>query len=153
MKVVVIVPDRNITVDNRMLVLDQHDWNFDDSHIHAIHWNETSGELEYVDTSANEELTTIDLVQPYIDKFFEELPRIEKIRIQREEESLAARESREQRMREEEEEQNKILQKIRETAEENRRLKEQGLLLLLKESKKQKESRMNLKSKLLSRTK
>ena len=51
MKVVVIVPDRNITVDNRMLVLDQHDWNFDDSHIHAIHWNETSGELEYVDTS------------------------------------------------------------------------------------------------------
>ena len=133
MKVVVIVPDRNITVDNRMLVLDQHDWNFDDSHIHAIHWNETSGELEYVDTSANEELTTIDLVQPYIDKFFEELPRIEKIRIQREEESLAARESREQRMREEEEEQNKILQKIRETAEENRRLKEQASIAFERE--------------------
>ena len=133
MKVVVIVPDRNITVDNRMLVLDQHDWNFDDSHIHAIHWNETSGELEYVDTSANEQLTTIDLVQPYIDKFFEELPRIEKIRIQREEESLAARESREQRMREEEEEQNKILQKNRETAEENRRLKEQASIAFERE--------------------
>lgn len=133
MKVVVIVPDRNITVDNRMLVLDQQDWNFDDSHIHAIHWDETSGELEYVDTSANEQLTTIDLVQPYIDKFFEELPRIEKIRIQREEESLAARESREQRMREEEEEQDRILQKIRETAEENRRLKEQASIAFERE--------------------
>ena len=133
MKVVVIVPDRNITVDNRMLVLDQQDWNFDDSHIHAIHWDETSGELEYVDTSANEQLTTIDLVQPYIDKFFEELPRIEKIRIQREEESLAAREAREQKMREDEEEQDRILQKIRETAEENRRLKEQASIAFERE--------------------
>lgn len=133
MKVVVIVPDRNITVDNRRLVLDQQDWNFDDSHIHAIHWDETSGELEYVDTSPNEQLTTIDLVQPYIDKFFEELPRIEKIRIQREEESLAARESREQRMREEQEEQDRILQKIRETAEENRRLKAQAAVAFERE--------------------
>ena len=133
MKVVVIVPDRNITVDNRRLVLDQQDWNFDDSHIHAIHWDETSGELEYVDTSANEQLTTIDLVQPYIDKFFEELPRIEKIRIQREEESLAAREIREQRMREDEEEQDRILQKIRETAEENRRLKAQASIAFERE--------------------
>lgn len=133
MKVVVIVPDRNITVDGRILILNEEDWTFNDSHIHAIHWNETSGELEYIDTSANEDLTTIDLVQPYIDKFFEELPRIERIRIQREEDSLAARESREQRMREEQEEQDKILQKIRETAEENRRLREQSRIAFERE--------------------
>ena len=133
MKVVVIVPDRNITVDDRTLHVTEEDWTFNDSHIHAIHWNETSGELEYIDTSANEDLTTIDLVQPYIDKFFEELPRIERIRIQKEEESLAARESRKQRMLEEEEEQNRILQKIRETAEENRRLRDQSRIAFERE--------------------
>jgi hypothetical protein len=126
MKVTVVVPDRSITVDNNVLVIDDDDWNFDDSHVHAIHWNEISGELEYIDTSENEELTTIDLVQPYIDKFFEELPRIERIRIQREEESLSQRESRLQRMRVEQEEQERILQKIRETSEENRRLRDQS---------------------------
>ena len=79
MNVVAIVPDRNITVDKKMLTLSDDAWTFDDSHIHAIHWDGTSGELEFVDTSQNIDLTTVDMVQPYIDKFFSELPKIEKL--------------------------------------------------------------------------
>ena len=122
MKVVVIVPDRNITVDNKMLTLNDAEWTFDDSHIHAIHWDETSGELEFVDTSENLSLSSIAIVQPYIDKFFSELPKIEKLRMEREEQARAARETRESEIRAQKEEQENILRKIRETAEENRRL-------------------------------
>ena len=122
MKVVVIVPDKNITVDNKMLTLNDAEWTFDDSHIHAIHWDGTSGELEFVDTSENLNLSSIAIVQPYIDKFFAELPKIEKLRMEREEQARAARETRENEMQKQQEEQENILRKIRETAEENRRL-------------------------------
>ena len=122
MKVVVIVPDRNITVDNKMLTLNDAEWTFDDSHIHAIHWDETSGELEFVDTSENLSLSSIVIVQPYIDKFFAELPKIEKLRMEREEQARAARETRENEIQAQKKEQENILRKIRETAEENRRL-------------------------------
>ena len=122
MKVVVIVPDKNITVDNKMLTLNDAEWTFDDSHIHAIHWDGTSGELEFVDTSENLNLSSIAIVQPYIDKFFAELPKIEKLRMEREEQARAARETRENEIQTQKEEQERILKKIRETAEENRRL-------------------------------
>ena len=122
MNVVVIVPDRNITVDKKMLTLSDDAWTFDDSHIHAIHWDGTSGELEFVDTSQNIDLTTVDMVQPYIDKFFSELPKIEKLRMEREEQERNAKDTRAAEMQKQQEEQENILRKIRETAEENRRL-------------------------------
>ena len=122
MKVVVIVPDRNITVDNKMLTLNDDEWTFDDSHIHAIHWDGTSGELEFVDTSENLNLSSIGIVQPYIDKFFAELPKIEKLRMEREEQARAAKETRDNEIQAQKTEQENILRKIRETAEENRRL-------------------------------
>lgn len=128
MKVVVIVPDRNITVDKKMLSLNDDAWTFDDSHIHAIHWNETSGELEFVDTSQNIDLTTVDMVQPYIDKFFAELPKIEKLRMEREEQERSTKESRAAEMQRQQEEQENILKKVRETAEENRRLQNEALI-------------------------
>ena len=133
MNVVVIVPDRNITVDNKMLTLNDDEWTFDDSHIHAIHWDGTSGELEFVDTSQNIDLTTVDMVQPYIDKFFSELPKIEKLRMEREEQERNAKDTRAAEMQKQQEEQEDILRKIRETAEENRRL-QKSLVLLNKEN-------------------
>tara|TARA_B100000085_G_scaffold186797_1_gene170788 strand:+ start:46 stop:1548 length:1503 start_codon:yes stop_codon:yes gene_type:complete len=126
MNVVVIVPDRNITVDKKMLTLSDDAWTFDDSHIHAIHWDGTSGELEFVDTSQNIDLTTVDMVQPYIDMFFSELPKIEKLRMEREEQERNTKENRAAEMQKQQEEQENILKKVRETAEENRRLQNEA---------------------------
>ena len=122
MKVTVLPPDNRIIVDGRMITFSPEAWDFDDDHIHAIQWSENHGEIEWVTTDNNEELVTIDMVQPYIDLFLDELPRVEKIRFEREEKERQQLQSEVDERVNVEKQKQALFQKIQETAEQNRQL-------------------------------
>lgn len=124
MRVTIVPPDKKITVDGRQLTVSDEEWNFDDNHIHAIQWYDDHGELEWVTTDPNEKLTSIDIAQPYIDYFFEEIPKIEQIRIQKEEAARQQLQDEIDSRAQAEIEKQELMKKIRETAEENRRIAE-----------------------------
>lgn len=46
-------------------------WPFDDSHIHAIQWHHTEGELEFraIPRPPNEVITDEAIIEPYIEAF------------------------------------------------------------------------------------
>lgn len=122
MRVTIIPPDNKIIVDGKLIKFSSEDWDFDDEHIHAIQWFDDHGEIEWITTDSNEELETIDMVQPYIDLYLSELPKIEKVRIEREEAERKQLQSEIDERVDAEKEKEALLLKIRETAEENRRL-------------------------------
>jgi myosin heavy subunit len=122
MRVTVIPPDKTITIDGRQIRFSPEDWDFDDDHIHAIQWFDNHGEIEWVTTDDNEELVTIGMVQPYIDLYLDEIPRIEKVRIEREENERKQLQSEVDERVNADREKQILLQRIRETADENRQL-------------------------------
>ncbi len=122
MKVTVVPPDRIIIVDNKALHLKDEDWNFDDSHIHAIQWNGNQGEIEWITNDPNEKLDTIDIAQPYIDFFLSEIPKVEKFRLEREERERQEQQSSIDQQVEADRYKQDLIIKIKETAEENKRL-------------------------------
>lgn len=67
MRVTVIPEDRWIRRDDIEVVLP--DWPFDDSHIHAIQWYDTEGEVEYSGRPKppNEAFTDPVILTPYMD--------------------------------------------------------------------------------------
>jgi hypothetical protein len=123
MKVTIIPSEFKIQVDGKPIILNKEDWNFGDQHIHAIQWYGDRGHIEFVTNDPNEVIEDIEIIQKYLDVFFEEIPRIEQIRIQNEE----SRRNDEQFYAEErakhEKEKEELKRKIKETAEENARLR------------------------------
>lgn len=162
MRVTVIPPDKTITIDNRMIRFSHEDWDFDDDHIHAIQWFENHGEIEWVTTDDNEELVSIDMVQPYIDLYLDELPRIEKVRLEREENERKQMQSEVDERVKADREKQILLQKIRETADENRQLakkahekelEKERLKLQIEDKERQFEIEKELKEKELKKAK
>ena len=123
MKITIIPSDGFIRIDGRELILSEEEWNFNDQHIHAIQWDGNKGHIEFVTTDPNEEIENIEIIQKYIDAFFEEIPKIEKIRINNEEKHRLEQQNQEQELLEYEREREELRRKIQETAEENARLR------------------------------
>ena len=68
MKVTVIYDDYFISVDGKGMNF-PNNWPFEESHIHAIQWQDNSGELELRTREPNIDLTDQSEVQKYIDFF------------------------------------------------------------------------------------
>lgn len=65
MRITIIPADRFIRCDADFAVLD--DWPFNDSHIHAIQWDDTEGEIEHREKPPrNEYITDPSIVMPYV---------------------------------------------------------------------------------------
>jgi hypothetical protein len=123
MKVTIIPSDLKIQVDGRPIILNKEDWNFDDQHIHAIQWYGDNGHIEFVTNDPNEVIEDIEIIQKYLDVFFEEIPRIEQIRIQNEENRRNEEQFYAEERAKHEREKEELKRKIKETAEENARLR------------------------------
>ena len=73
MKVSIIPSDKTIIVDGQALTFD-----YDiDPTIHAIQWDEDSGEIEYNDGIANEQFTDSTLVDSLVSAYEDEVERLE----------------------------------------------------------------------------
>ncbi len=73
MKVSIIPSDKTIIVDGQALIFD-----YDiDPTIHAIQWDEDSGEIEYNDGIANEQFTDSTLVDSLVSAYEDEVERLE----------------------------------------------------------------------------
>ena len=73
MKVSIIPSDKTIIVDGQALTFD-----YDiDPTIHAIQWDEDSGEIEYNDGIANEQFTDSTLVDTLVSAYEDEVERLE----------------------------------------------------------------------------
>jgi len=80
MKISIIPQDNRIVVDGKTVDLDDDDirWEFEDEHIHAIQWRDSTGEIEYEDLDGKDALPNKSfgqdefdtIVQPYL-SFFE----------------------------------------------------------------------------------
>ena len=124
MRVTIIPSEFKIQVDGRPVLLDKETWDFGDDHIHAIQWFGDNGHIEFVTTDPNEVIEDIEIIQKYLDVFFEEIPKIEQIRIQNEEQRRAEEQFYEEEKAKNEKEKSELRRKIKETSEENARLRQ-----------------------------
>lgn len=124
MRVTIIPSEFKIQVDGRYVLLDKETWNFEDEHIHAIQWFGDNGHIEFITTDPNEIIEDIEIIQKYLNVFFEEIPKIEQIRIQNEEQRRAEEQFYEEEKARHEKEKADLRRKIKETAEENARLRQ-----------------------------
>lgn len=64
MRVTVVQTDRTIGVNNIHYVFEE--WNFEDSHIHAIQWYDDHGEIELKTLEDNIKFEDFSIVEPYV---------------------------------------------------------------------------------------
>ena len=67
MKLTVVPSDRLIMLDG--VGFNMTEWNFNDSHIHAIQWDGKRGEIEYEDDRANVVFTDQSTVEEYLSEW------------------------------------------------------------------------------------
>lgn len=121
MRVTIIPSEKKVVVDGRPIIFDN--WNFSDGHIHAIQWNHDRGHIEFVTRDPNQDIESLDYIQKYLDIFFDEIPKIEQIRMKREEEERKKKEEERLALLSEDEEKEQMKKMVEHTIEENRKIR------------------------------
>lgn len=127
MRVTIIPSEKKVVVDGRPIVFDS--WNFNDGHIHAIQWSHDRGHIEFITRDPNQEIESLDYIQKYLDIFFDEIPKIEQIRMKREEEERQRKEQEIIDLQGVDEEKEQLRKMVEHTIEENRKIREAKLAL------------------------
>jgi len=122
MRVTIIPSEKKVVVDGRPIIFDS--WNFNDGHIHAIQWNHDKGHIEFVTRDPNQEIESLDYIQKYLDIFFDEIPKIEQIRMKREEEERQRKEQESLELQSVDEEKEQLKKMVEHTIEENKKIRE-----------------------------
>jgi hypothetical protein len=84
MKITIVVDDKFISINDEGLLNIQQDFSWIPEDVHAFHWNETSGEIEFRDTRLNETVNELGIFEQAIQTFNAEKTRRQNILIQQE---------------------------------------------------------------------